>query len=280
MWQNLRRETDPESVHLCDFPSATESLIDQQLSADMEVLFKLVTLGSAARNEAKIKVRQPLAEMRVGPAAEVQAVVDRFGAQILDELNIRRIQVTSDGSGPMRRPRLLLVKKNAAPKLGARLKAVEDELAALAIDRDSLARYRNEGLTVEGRDGAVHLVFHQDFELHFDDPPGWVGATDGSLEVLIDTRITEELKLAGLAREIVRHVQELRKRAGLEMEDRIRLAIRTSSALLQRAVEAHREYIGTETLVGDWTDRLDPAAASATAEIENDRLEISIRKVS
>lgn len=278
MWQNLRRDADEESIHLCDYPTVNQGLIDRQLSDDMEVLFKLVALGSAARNEAKIKVRQPLATIRVGPASAVGRVVERFGGQVLDELNIRTIEVQEQAAGPLRRPRLTLVKKNAAPKLGPHLRATEDMLAKAAVDPASLAKYRAEGINVEGRDGPTTLQFPLDFDLQYDDPPGWVGATDGKIEVLIDTQVTEELKLAGLAREIVRHIQELRKTAGLEMEDRIRLAISTESPLLCQAVTSHREYIGNETLVREWADRL-PEGASTTAAIENQQLEIRILKV-
>ncbi len=279
MWQNLRRDSDPESVHLCDYPVVDETLVDDTLSDDMETLFALVALGSAARNEAKLKVRQPLAEIRVGPEKLVAPVVQRFGHQLLDELNIRRIQVAADAEGPLRRPRLMLIKKSAAPKLGPHWKSAEDRLAAAPVDAESLATYRNHGLTVEGRDGPITLKFHEDFEVQYENPPGWVGATDGTVEVLLDTRITQELKLAGLAREIVRHIQELRKSAGLEMEDRIRLVLQTEKPLLQQAILAHRDYIGTETLTADWPTNLERPAAQVDVAIEGNELKIRLARV-
>src|SRR5207237_547831 len=81
---------------------------------------------------------------------------------------------------------------------------------------------------------------------------GWAGAVDHDTQVLIDGRITEELALAGMAREVVRHVQELRKNAGLEMEDRIILYLATDSVRLQEAIETHRDYIASETLTANW----------------------------
>ncbi|MCX7701995.1 MAG: isoleucine--tRNA ligase [Gemmataceae bacterium] len=279
MWQNIRRDADPESVHLCDYPEADESLVDKSLSDDMETLFTLVALGSAARNEAKLKVRQPLAEIRLGPEKLVRPVVERFGQQLLEELNIRQFHVPSEAEGPLRRARLVLIKKSAAPKLGPHLKAVEERLASASVDADRLTAYRTQGLTVEGREGQVTLVFNEDFELQYENPPGWVGATDGRFEVLVDTRITEDLKRAGLAREVVRHIQESRKAAGLEMEDRIRLFLRTDSPLLQEAVNAHRDYIAAETLTVDWPEDLQQPDGQTEVAIEGSKLEIRLAKV-
>src|SRR5205823_2344294 len=91
MHQNLRLAAEPESVHLCDYPKNDDSLIDARLSADMAALLRLVTLGSAARNMVKIKVRQPLAELQVQPGTEAdRRAVARFADQIAEELNIKR----------------------------------------------------------------------------------------------------------------------------------------------------------------------------------------------
>src|SRR5262245_872699 len=85
----LQRTRSPASVHLCDFPEVADSLIDKDLSTDMDALLRLVSLGLAARNEARIKVRQPLAEMRVQPGDDGDSrAVERFGDQLCDELNI------------------------------------------------------------------------------------------------------------------------------------------------------------------------------------------------
>src|SRR5262249_55999190 len=99
LYRNVKPATEPESVHLCDFPRADEALIDQQLSDDVAALLELVTLGSAARNAVKIKVRQPLAEIRVQPGGEShRRAIERFADQLCDELNIRKATVPTAGT--------------------------------------------------------------------------------------------------------------------------------------------------------------------------------------
>src|SRR5207249_207455 len=98
MYQNLRTDGDPASVHLCDYPRADKDLIDEQLSTDMVALLRLVTLGSAARNAARIKVRQPLAELRVKPGSDAdRRAVQRFADQICEELNVKRVVLHESG---------------------------------------------------------------------------------------------------------------------------------------------------------------------------------------
>ena len=102
MYQNLvvRGAEDGASVHLCDYPEVDESLIDDDLSADMDALLRLVSLGSAARNTVKIKVRQPLAEMKVQPGdARDRRAVERFADQICEELNVKKVTCTSPIAG-------------------------------------------------------------------------------------------------------------------------------------------------------------------------------------
>jgi isoleucyl-tRNA synthetase len=111
-------------------------------------------------------------------------------------------------------------------------------------------------------------------------PEGWAGVVDKNTQVSIDCRLTEELKLAGMAREIVRHVQNLRKDAGLEMEDRIIVYVYTDSPTLRQAIEAHREYIAAETLTIVWaTEPLDGKPATATVKVDGQPLVIHLRKV-
>ncbi len=108
-------------------------------------------------------------------------------------------------------------------------------------------------------------------------PDGWAGAADGDVEVMVDVRLTEELALAGMAREVVRHVQELRKTAGLNIEDRIVLDLGTDGAELKKAIDAHRDAIGAETLTAQWAAP-NGEAHRATVKIEGQALEIALAK--
>src|SRR6266536_5553652 len=92
MYQNLKKPGDPESIHLCDYPVADESFIDEELSRDMDALLRLVSLGLAARNAGRIKVRQPLAELKVLPLRdEARRTVERFADMCADELNVKKV---------------------------------------------------------------------------------------------------------------------------------------------------------------------------------------------
>jgi isoleucyl-tRNA synthetase len=311
MYQNLKAPGEPESVHLCDYPNVDTTLIDNQLSTDMRRLLRLVSLGSAARNTAKLKVRQPLAEMKVQPALTVdedddevreareqmrqllgrelpppsaderdQRVVERFADQICEELNVKKVMLHDPVAGP---PLLRqLVKPNMktlGPKFGPRLKEVQAALTA--ADPAVLARDLEAGKPVElPCPGGAVTIEPGDVFVQLQAPEGWAGVADRGTQVAIDTRITPELAREGMAREVIRHVQQARKDAGLEMEDRITLYLGTESAALRQAIDAHRDYIAAETLTVRWSDEpLGDGAHTANVKVDGQALTIQLRKV-
>ncbi|HEV3145729.1 MAG TPA: isoleucine--tRNA ligase [Gemmataceae bacterium] len=260
-----------ESIHLCDYPEADQSLIDPELSQDMEALLQLVTLGSSARNSVKIKVRQPLAEMKVQPGSEAdQQAVARFADQIQDELNIRKVTLHDPNDGPLLRVEIRPNRKTLGQKFGPRINEICTAIEALTEVHLEL-NCPNGPVTLEPADLIVSFKAVQ---------PGWVGVADGSTQVAIDTRITEELAQAGMAREVVRFVQDLRKQANLEMNDRIMLYLGTDSPKLQQAIAANRDYIGEETLTVQWSEQpLGSEAAKIDVEIDGQPLTIKLRKL-
>ncbi len=283
MYQNLVAQgagRGPDSVHLCDFPEVDESLIDADLSADMEALLRLVSLGSAARNSVKIKVRQPLAEMRVQPADERdRRAVMRFADQIGEELNIKRVTLHDPAQDPLLR---YLVKPNMkalGPKFGPRLKEVQTVLAA--TDAAALAKELSAGNPVElTGPGGLIAVEPSDVVVQMQAAEGWAGVADRGTQIAVDTHITEALAREGMARDVVRQVQDLRKQSELEMEDRIVLRLDTESAPLQAAIEAHRAYIMAETLAVQWaTQPLDGEAHRIGVKVDGQPLTIELRKV-
>ncbi|HEY8503011.1 MAG TPA: DUF5915 domain-containing protein, partial [Gemmataceae bacterium] len=280
MWQNLRTAGDPESVHLCDYPQADEALIDQQLSADMEALLRLVSLGSAARNAAKIKVRQPLAELKVQPANDAERrAVERFADQIREELNLKRVALHEADGEPLLRAELKLNMKLAGPKFGPRLKEVQAAVAKLD-PATATARLREAGSLELATPGGPVVLEAADVQVSHAAPEGWAGVEDRGTQVMLDTRVTEELAREGMARDVVRLVQDLRKKANLEMEDRIRLYLGTDADKLKQALAAHRDYIGAETLVAQWADApIDAHAEKATVKVDGQPLTIELRKV-
>ena len=276
IYQNLRTDADPESVHLCDFSAVDEALIDEQLSADVDALLRLVTLGSAARNSVKIKVRQPLAELRIqtGSVAERDAVL-AFGELIQDELNVKKVVWHDPDEGPLLITTRRLNKKTAGPKLGPQLAAAE-----AALSNQSFEELFEDDHEPSIRFGDIQLS-REDFISEHKAPDGWVGVADGGTQVMLDTRITDALAGEGMAREVVRHVQDTRKKADLEMEDRIELHLDTSSDKLKQAIDAHKDYIVGETLATKWaTAPLNGEAHRAEVTVDGQPLKITLRKVS
>lgn len=269
MWQNLRRKDDPESVHLCDYPTPDAGLIDAQLIADMDAVRRIVTLGNSARNIAKAKVRQPLAELKVRAASDSDTrAVQRYAELLQDELNVKAVTLAE---GELLKASSKLNMKSAGAKVGAVRKEVEAELA----------RWNAAELKEKLRGGPVTLAGVEleaaDVSIEFTAPPGYAGAEDRGTQVALDTRITDELKLEGLTRDAIRQVQEARKGAGLDLADRIHLHL-AASGDLGRAIATHRDTIATATQVTHWSDTPLADGQTSTVKIEGQELTISLRK--
>jgi isoleucyl-tRNA synthetase len=269
----------PVSVHLCDFPLSDPSLIDRELSDDMEALLKLVSLGSAVRNSVKIKVRQPLAEIRIQPAVDPERrSVVRFSDQIAEELNVKKVTLHDGAEGQLLRYDIKPNLKSLGPKLGTRVKEVQSALASL----DPLAvieQIQGGGILQLSSSGEPIVLESNDVLISAKAPEGWAGLADHGTQIILDVRVTQQLAFEGTAREIVRHIQDLRKQAGLEMEDRIRLYLATQSAVVREAIEAHKQYIRGETLAVELTrEPMDGDAHKAEINLQGDRLIIELAK--
>jgi isoleucyl-tRNA synthetase len=281
MYQNLKTTDMPESIHLCAFPTVDETLIDVELSEEMNCLLSLVSLGLAARNSVKIKVRQPLAELKVqaGADSKEHAVVERFGDQLREELNVKVVSLHDPEWGPLLTPEVKPNPKTLGPKFGARLKEVASAIAA--ADTEDLAVKARAGDCIElPCAGETILLEPGDLFVIQKAPEGWVGMVDDETQIALDTRLTEALSLEGTARDVVRHVQEQRKEAGLEMEDRIALYLGTDSEKLRQAIAAHRDYIAAETLTIEWSSQplTGPGVHRATVKVEGQSLTIELRR--
>ncbi len=288
MYQNLERThaeeltgARPLSVHLCEFPQVQKDRIDAGLSAEMDALLRLVSLGSAVRNSVRIKVRQPLAEIKIQAASgpERDAVV-RFAEQIADELNVKKVSLHDPAQGTLLKYEVKPNLKTLGPELGNQVKDVQRALAQLEPASIVEKFQRGEGLELVHDRGVAHLG-SSDLLITVKAPEGWAGIADRNTQVMLDVRITEELAREGMAREIVRHVQELRKKAGLEMEDRIRLHFETDSLAIRQAIESHAAYIRGETLAIDMTSQpLDDGAFRAVIQLQGEPLTIELDKTS
>ncbi len=237
----------PVSVHHTGWPVADASLIDEQLLADMDLARAVVSLGHADRVAAEIKVRQPLADIKVVAAGKADSLA-RFADVIADELNVKRVELAG-GEAELVQYRILPVNKTLGPRFGKDFPAVRQALSA--ADPYAVAARVAAGqpvaLTVNG--AAVELA-PEDVLVQAEPRPGFQVTNDPQrgIVVALDTVITPELKAEGLAREVVRHIQQMRKDAGFEVSDRIHATYDTDDAGLAAAVEQHADAIRQETL--------------------------------
>jgi isoleucyl-tRNA synthetase len=276
MWQNLRLPSDPKSVHLCDFPVAEEELIDHELSEEMAAVQRLISLGSSARQVAKLNVKQPLAEIVVSVGSDVEKRgVERFQDLILDELNIKSVRLHDAVGGPLLTATARLNKKTAAAKLGAKLKEAE---AALAKIDPSAIQAQLKGGTFEL---AGVSLDSNDIVVEFSAKSGWCGIAEKSTQVAINTAISEELRFEGLARVVIRQVQDTRKKAGLELLDKIVLYLSTPSPELTNAIARHALEIATAVQAVEWSSvpLLGSGVHTAGVKVEGFELTVMLRKV-
>ncbi len=284
MYQNLLSpKFRQESIHLTDYPVADESLVDKDLSADMEALLRLVSLGSAARNSVKIKVRQPLAKLTVRTTneAEKRAAV-RFADQICEELNIKEVCLQAQGEPALLQFKARVDAKKLGPVLGANLAPVQRGLEEMmAKNPDQVASKLQKHESFVFKCGAEDVMLEpSDIVVQWTAPEGFAGTADGDTQILLDTRITEDLMHEGLAREVIRYVQEIRKKSKLEPEDRIDLYLRHDSATLSQALQKHQDYIAAETLTTGWHSAPLTEAHESDVTIEGHKLHVQVKKAS
>jgi isoleucyl-tRNA synthetase len=256
MWQNLavaafadkKADTPPvESVHLCDFPTANRSAVDELLSQRMALVREIVSLGRSARMGAKLKVRQPLARVEIVLADDVhQSWLEEHDALICDELNVKRVEFAAKADQYITYT-VLPDLKRLGPRLGKRLPVLKKMLAE-ADGGKLLAEMQSQGkITIALPDGAVTLD-SDDIQVRLQAKPGWAAAQGKMCVVVLATELTPELVAEGVARETVREIQDRRKEQGLNYTDRIALNISTNSAELREAIEGNAAYIRGETL--------------------------------
>jgi isoleucyl-tRNA synthetase len=222
LYQNLVRAvnpTAPDSVHLTDWPTPPAAWQNKQAVEEMRLTQRLASVGHAARNKAGVKVRQPLGEAIVAVRTPAEAATVAAQAELLaDEWNVQR--VSSGGEGDLVNYRVRVNPAKLGPKYGKRLNAIRQ--AVEAADATTLARALRAGqaasVVVEGE--TLELL-PEEMNVEVTDRPGYTVADEGGLVVALDTTITEELRRLGLARELVRRINTMRKDAGFEIADTV-----------------------------------------------------------
>ena len=248
MYQNLVRSVDKdaiESIHLCDFPTVNEAWIDKDLEADMKELLEIVVLGRACRNTANIKNRQPIGTMYV----KAEKKMDKFYTDIIaDELNVKEVKFADDVESFISysfKPQL----RTVGPKYGKLLGGIKQALTNIN-GTAAMNELRTNGvlkLDINGND--VELT-EEDLLIETAQTEGYVSESDGETSVVLDTNLTPELIEEGFVREIISKIQTMRKEAGFEVMDKIKVYAHGNDKI-QDVMKAHEDEIKSEVLADE-----------------------------
>lgn len=250
LYRNLTvgRTDQPESVHLCLYPQAGQKPVeysDELLETRMDLVRRIVFLGRSLRNEAGIKVRQPLANIViVAQSDRRKQLVHGMENLITEELNVKGIKFVSDEKQLLRK-KAEPIFKNIGPKFGKSVNQAAEIIRSFTEEEiDHLLENGGRLLVIDGHEAKI---VPEDLNILHENRPGLVTETDGDLTVALETEITEDLLHEGLAREFVNRVQNMRKEAGFDVTDRI-VIYTQASPLLTKAIEKMADYIKNETL--------------------------------
>ena len=274
IYQNLVRSVDesaPESIHLCDYPVANEAYIDKTLEGNMDEVLKIVVMGRACRNTANIKNRQPIGKMFVKGASDLPEFYQDI---VTDELNVKEIELTDDVrafTSYTFKPQL----KTVGPKYGKLLGGIKNELSSL----DGNAAMDELNVT-----GVLKLqVNGQEIELTKEDllsdmaqMEGYVSESDYGITVVLDTNLTEELLTEGFVREIISKIQTMRKEAGFEVMDKIKVTY-DGSEKAEKVFAEYAEQIGQETLAVA-VEKAEPAGYVKDWKINGEAVNMGVEK--
>jgi isoleucyl-tRNA synthetase len=261
------------SVHLCDFPAGPAlPARDRELEEAMALARETVRLGLGARGKAKLKVRQPLREAVVVADGRERAAIELLAEVVREELNVRRIRFVA-AAEELSEYEVKANYRTLGPLFGKDMPRAAEAIAALDPARVAAAIRDGDGEVGIAVDGREHTLSAQDVILTMKAPEGYSVEREGAHAVALDLALDDDLRREGHAREIVHAVQNARKTAGLQVEDRIELGLTGSPALVE-AAGSHHDYIAGETLavaldVGD-----DASSATAEADCYREQTEV------
>ena len=263
-----------ESVHLADFPVCNEAWVDKDLEERMQLAQSISSMVLALRRKVNIKVRQPLQAIMVPVAdAHQQAAIELVKNLILNEVNVKELTFVDNAAG-------ILVKriKPDFKKLGPRYGKVMKQLAAAiqAMTQENIQQFEATGSFAFDIDGQQAVVELADVEVISEDIPGWLVANEGRLTVALDITVTEELRLEGLARELVNRIQNIRKSSGFDITDKITIAV-LSSEDMDPAIRAYSSYIAGQVLA-ESIEIADVVSDGTELDFEEFKLTVKVEK--
>lgn len=248
LYRDLTQATQSEnydSVHLAEFPKQVENFVDKSLESKMQKAQTISSLVLSLRKKEMIKVRQPLQKVMIPVLdanfkAEVEAISDLIKA----EVNVKEIQLLDDASG-------ILIKqikpnfKTLGPRFGKDMGLISKQIQGLS--QEKINQLDTTGFTIVELSGNSITLTKEDVEITSQDIEGWLVANSGNITVALDITISEELRMEGIARELVNRIQNIRKDSGFEVTDKIVVRLEKSS-ILEEAILANEAYIKSETL--------------------------------
>ena len=275
IYQNLVRSVDasqPESIHLCDFPKVEEEHVDKKLEADMDIVLKAVVMGRACRNTANIKNRQPVNTMFVKAEYEL---TDFYKDIIADELNVKKVVFTNDVrefTSYTFKPQL----RTVGPKYGKQLGAIKKYLEELDGNAAMDTLQKDGALKFTAGDVEVSLT-EEDLLIEMTQKEGYVTEADNSMTVVLDTNLTPELIEEGFVLELISKIQTMRKDAGFEVTDHIRVAFADNDKIEEIAQKHEKEIAGK--VLADALSVKNELSVAKEWNVNGENVKISVERV-
>lgn len=239
-----------DSVHLSEFPKVNDSVIDKELELRMEMAQKITSMVLSLRKKESIIVRQPLQKITIPTSknSDTRKHIEEVAKLILDEVNVKELEFVEDDN---------LLKKRVQPNfriLGKKYGKLMKEIAQAVKDmsQEDIRKLESEGVVsfnILDQNVTINL---DEVEVVNEDIPGYAVANDGALTVALDLEITENLRIEGQARELVKHIQTFRKESGFEITDRINITIEDSD-VAKNIISNFKDYISTQVLAKSFT---------------------------
>ena len=265
-----------ESVHLSDFPVCNEAFINKTLEDQMQLAQDLSSMTLALRRKVSIKVRQPLQTIMVPVLNDEQkANIEAVKKLVLNEVNVKELVFVNNASG-------VLVKKvkpdfkKLGPRYGQIMKQLATKIQEMA--QDDIALFEQNRRFVFDMSGQACEISIDDVEIISEDIPGWLVTNEGNTTIALDITVTDELLKEGLARELVNRIQNLRKNAGFEITDKIRIQLSSSIIEMNEAVRDYEDYIKKQVLAVD-LQLTEKVLDGVELEFDDFRLTASVERI-
>jgi isoleucyl-tRNA synthetase len=263
-------KTAPESIHLCDFPTVDEKLIDKELEENMEAVLKVVVMGRACRNTANIKNRQPISTMFIKAPFEL----GEFYKEIIeDELNVKSVVFTDDVRDFTTytfKPQL----KTVGPKYGKQLGGIRATLSE--IDGNAaMDELKANGFIAFDVDGVEVKLAEEDLLIDISQKEGYVTEADNTVTVVLDTNLTDELIEEGFVYEVISKIQTMRKDSDFEVMDHINVYI-SGNDKIASVVKKNADAIGEKVLANEF--KFEQGGISKEWNVNGENVTIGVEK--